>query len=305
MPTKSTPTLRAQWLGQSLRELRDSNAMTLARAGEFLQRNASTVSRFESGEYPIRRPDLMALLDLYGVSDRRKRDGLLRLSEDVWQKGWWDGYEELEQPFVDYVWLESRATTIRAFDTNLVPGLLQTRDYAQAVITAAAWAADAEQIARWVQVRMDRQSVLHRDAPPRVTAIIDEFVLRREVGGPDVLASQLAHLLTCAKLPQLDLRVLPASTGAHASLNGGFLVFSIAEPDMDIGYAETVGGAVYIEPPDSERFVQVYDRILDSALGPAESAELIRAIGEDSDDPHGPGPRPGHSGPGRLADQQL
>ncbi|MGH3711284.1 MAG: helix-turn-helix domain-containing protein, partial [Pseudonocardiaceae bacterium] len=114
MPTKSKLTLRAQWLGQSLRELRDSTGMTLTQAGEFLQRNASTVSRFESGEYPIRRPDLMALLDLYSVSDRRKRDGLLRLSEDVWQKGWWDGYEELEQPFVDYVWLESRATTIRA-----------------------------------------------------------------------------------------------------------------------------------------------------------------------------------------------
>ncbi|MEO7195440.1 MAG: helix-turn-helix transcriptional regulator, partial [Pseudonocardiaceae bacterium] len=92
MPSDTRPTLRAQWLGQSLRELRDANGMTLARAADFLQRNASTVSRFESGEYPIRRPDLMALLDLYGVADRRKRDGLLRLSEDVWQKGWWDGY---------------------------------------------------------------------------------------------------------------------------------------------------------------------------------------------------------------------
>jgi uncharacterized protein DUF5753 len=125
------------------------------------------------------------------------------------------------------VWLESRATTIRVFDTNLVPGLLQTRDYAQAVITATAWAADAEQITRWVKVRMDRQAVLHRDAPPRVAAIIDEFVLRREVGGPDVLASQLAHLLSCAKLPHLDLRVLLARgltrlrlrTAGHRSLS--------------------------------------------------------------------------------------
>ncbi|MGH3813509.1 MAG: helix-turn-helix domain-containing protein [Pseudonocardiaceae bacterium] len=282
MSTKPKPTLRAQWLGQSLRELRDATGMTLARAGEFLQRNAATVSRFESGEYPIRRPDLMALLDLYGVSDRRKRDGLLRLSDDVWQKGWWDGYEpDVERQFVDFVWLESRATVIRSFDPLLVTGLLQTRQYAEAVITAAEWEAEPAQIARWVQLRMDRQAVLHRETPPWLTVIIDEFVLRREIGGPGVLRGQLEHLLTTAELPHVDLRVLPASIGAHAGPSGYFLVFTIAEPDLDVGFAETLGGAVYVEPPDSERFVRVYDRLLDSALGPAESAELIRAIGED------------------------
>lgn len=282
MPIEPRPTLRAQWLGQSLRELRDANGMTLARAADFLQRNASTVSRFESGEYPIRRPDLMALLDLYGVSDRRKRDGLLRLSEEVWQKGWWDGYEpDVERQFVDFVWLESRATAIRSFDPLVVTGLLQTREYAEAVITAAEWEAEPAQIARWVQLRMERQAVLHREAPPQLSVIIDEFALRREIGGPDVLRGQLAHLLSTAELPHVDLRVLPASIGAHASPNGNFLVFTIAEPDLDVGYAETLGGAVYVEPPNSERFIRVYDSLLNSALGPAESAELIRAIGED------------------------
>lgn len=282
MPTKPRPTLRAQWLGQSLRELRDSAGMTLAQAAEFLQRNAATVSRFESGEYPIRRPDLMALLDLYGVAERRRRDGLLRLSEDVWQKGWWDGYaSEVEHQFVDYVWLEARATTIRAFDCLLLPGLLQTRNYAQAVITAAEWEAAPEQITRWVQLRMDRQTILHQPESPQLSVIIDEPVLRRQIGGAAVLAEQLTHLQVCAELAHLDLRVLPASVGAHASLSSGFLVFTIAEPDMEVGYAETMGGAVYVEPPDSERFVRVYHRLLDSALGPVESAELIRAIGED------------------------
>ena len=197
MPTKPRPTLRAQWLGQSLRQLRESTGMTLQQAAEFLQRNAATVSRFESGEYPIRRPDLMALLDLYGVSERRRRDGLLRLSEDVWQKGWWDGYAaDVERQFVDFVWLESRATSIRAFDCIVLPGLLQTRDYAEAVITAADWQAEPEQVARWVQLRMDRQTVLHSAEPPRLSVIVDEPVLRRAVGGPGVLADQLTHLLT-------------------------------------------------------------------------------------------------------------
>jgi uncharacterized protein DUF5753 len=158
---------------------------------------------------------------------------------------------------------------------------LATREYAEAVITAAEWDAEPAQIARWVQLRMDRQAVLHREAPPRFTVIIDEFVLRREIGGPDVLSGQLAHLLTAAELPHVNLRVLPASIGAHASPSGYFLIFTIAEPDLDVGFAETLGGAVYVEPPGSERFVRVYARLLNSALGPAESAELIRAIGED------------------------
>ncbi|MGH3933486.1 MAG: helix-turn-helix domain-containing protein [Pseudonocardiaceae bacterium] len=282
MPPKSKVTLRAQWLGQSLRELRDASGMTLARAGEFLQRNAATVSRFESGEYPIRRPDLMALLDLYGVSDRRKRDGLLRLSEDVWQKGWWDGYEpDVERQFVDFVWLESRATAIRSFDPLVVTGLLQTREYAEAVITAAQWEAEPAQIARWVQLRMDRQTVLHREAPPRLTVIIDEFALRREIRGPNIMRGQFAHLLAAGELPYVDLRILPANVGAHAGHSGLFQVFTIAEPDLDVGYAESVGGAVYVEPPDSERFIRVYDRLLHSALGSAESVEFIRAIGEE------------------------
>ena len=282
MATKPKPMLRAQWLGQSLRQLRESASLTLQQAAEFLQHNAATVSRFESGEYPIRRPDLMALLDLYGVSERRRRDGLLRLSEDVWQKGWWDGYAaDVERQFVDFVWLESRATSIRAFDCIVLPGLLQTRDYAEAVITAADWQAEPEQVARWVQLRMDRQTVLHSAEPPRLSVIIDEPVLRRAVGGPDVLRGQLSHLLACAELPHLDLRVLPANVGAHASPSGYFLVFTIVEPDMNVGFAETVGGAVYVEPPDSERFVRVYNRLLNSALGPAESAEFVAAMRRD------------------------
>jgi hypothetical protein len=208
--------------------------------------------------------------------------GLLRLSEDVWQKGWWDGYAaDVERQFVDFVWLESRATSIRAFDCIVLPGLLQTRDYAEAVITAADWQAEPEQVARWVQLRMDRQTVLHSAEPPRLSVIIDEPVLRRGVGGPGVLADQLTHLLACTELSHLDLRVLSASVGAHASPTGKFMIFTTSEPDLEVGYAETVGGAVYVEPPDSEWFVRVYDRLLDSALGPAESAELIGAIRED------------------------
>ena len=203
-----------------------------------------------------------------------------------------------------------RATTVRAFDCVVLPGLLQTRDYVQAVLTAAAWAAGPEQVARWVQLRMDRQAVLHRDVPPQLSVIIDEFLLRRQIGGRDVQCGdvqrgQVAHLLGCMELPQLDLRVLPVSLGAHASLRGGFWVFTIAEPDLEVGYAETAGGAVYVEPPDSEWLVRVYDQLLDSALEPGSPPSLSAPSERicHGPRPRGPGPRPERSGRHRLADR--
>lgn len=136
---KPGPTLRAQWLGQQLRALRESTGMTLRQAGDYLQRDPSMVSRFETAEYPIRRGDVLALLDLYGVSEERTRDGLLQLSDDVWRKGWWDDYASVVgRRYIDLVWLESRAQRLCTYEAMLVPGLLQTREYAETLIRNAA-----------------------------------------------------------------------------------------------------------------------------------------------------------------------
>ncbi|MEV5413631.1 helix-turn-helix transcriptional regulator [Thermopolyspora sp. NPDC052614] len=275
-------TLRAHWLGQQLRELREANNLLLKEAAEYLQRNPGTVGRFETGEYPIRRPDLMALLDLYGVSDGRRRDALLRLSQDVWQKGWWDGYSEhLVGTFVDYVWLESRAKEIRAFDNALLPGLLHTLEYARASITAAELDASEEQINHWLDLRMARQKILKRDEPPCLMTIIDEGILRREVGGRECLAAQLEYLSEQAMQPNIEVRVLPLSAGAHASPAGAFRIFTMEDPLPEIGYAETPTGAVYIESPDAGRLMRTYDRLRELTLTPGESVQLISTIVEE------------------------
>lgn len=275
-------TLRSQWLGQQLRELREANDLILKDVGEYLQRDPATVSRFESGGYPIRRPDLLALLDLYGVADSRRRESLMKLSQEVWQKGWWDGYAaEVAGAFVDYVWLESRAQEIRAFDNTLLPGLLHTSQYARAAITAAEYDAKSEQIDRWVELRMIRQGILERENPPRFSAIIDEAVLRREVGGPECLAVQLRHLAGCAVGPNIEIRVLPFSAGAHASPTGAFRIFTMEKPFPEVGYAETPKGAIYVESPDTQRFARTYDELRELALTPEESAELISAMAEE------------------------
>ncbi|MEV8636351.1 helix-turn-helix transcriptional regulator [Streptosporangium sp. NPDC051023] len=274
-------TLRAQWLGQQLRELREANGLLLRDAAEYLQRDPSTAGRFESGEYPIRRPDLLALLDLYGVADGRRREDLMKLSQEVWQKGWWDGYAgEVAGAFVDYVWLESRAREIRAFDNTLLPGLLHISEYARAAITAAEYKAKSERIDRWVELRIARQRVLGSDDPPRFSAIIDEAVLRREVGGRECLAAQLRHLVDHANRPNVEIRVLPFSAGAHASPTGAFRIFTMAKPFPEVGYAETPKGAIYVESPDAERFARTYDELRESAFAPEESTDFISAIAE-------------------------
>jgi transcriptional regulator with XRE-family HTH domain len=281
--TRHGPTLRAQWLGQQIKEIREGAGITLKQAGEYLERDPSTVSRFESAEYPIRRADLLALLDFYSVSDQRRRAGLLTLREEVWQKGWWDGFADaVDRRFIDYVWLESRAQAIHSFDGTLLPGLLQTDRYAEAAIRAADPELGDEQVKRAVELRIMRQQVLTGDKPTQLRAILDEALLLRTVLKPDAMRDQLRHLSECAQRPNIEIRVLPFKAGAHASPAGAFKVFTMVEPYPDVAYTETLGGAIYVETPGAERFVQTYDRLQRATLTPEESAERISAAAEET-----------------------
>jgi hypothetical protein len=283
VPSRQGPTLRAQWLGQQLRELREGAGRTQKDAAEYLQRNPGTMSRFESAEFPIRRGDVMALLDFYDVSDQRRRDALIRLSEDVWQKGWWDGLSDVvyDSRFVDFVWLESRAHEIQAFDNLVVPGLLQTKAYAKATISAAEPGATAAQIQQWVDLRMRRQAVVTGPEARQLNAIIDEATLRRMVGGAETMRDQLRHLRAAADLPNVELRILPFSVGAHASPTGAFRVFVMADPYPSVGYVETPAGAIYVEAPGVDRFIQLYDLLSKAALGTTESLAFIESVTEE------------------------
>jgi transcriptional regulator with XRE-family HTH domain len=275
-------TLRAQWLGKQLRQLREANGLLIKDVAEYMGRDQGSVSRYETGVYPIRHPELLKLLDLYGVADERRRYTLLKLSEEVWQKGWWDGYApDLADWFSDYIWLESRAHRIQMFDNVVVPGLLQIEDYSRTAMTAAAWDASAEHIRRMLEVRMTRKAILARPDPPELSVILDEAVLRRQVGGTEAFAAQLRHVAECATQPNIEIRVLPFSAGMHPSPTGAFKIFTMPDPFPRITHAETPQGAVYIESPDCDRLVQVYDRLQGLTLGPQESVEFISAMAEE------------------------
>jgi transcriptional regulator with XRE-family HTH domain len=277
---KPGPTLRAQWLGQQLRALRESAGMTLRQAGEYLQRDPSMVSRFESAEYPIRRGDVLALLDLYSVSEERIRDGLLRLSDDVWRKGWWDDFANaVDRRYIDFVWLQSRTERLRTYSAMLVPGLLQTREYAETLIRNVATAdTPEEQIGKMIELRMMRQDILRGDQLVDFAAVVDESVLHRIIGGPKVTRDQLAALLDAADRPNVEVRMLPLNHGQHAGLDGSFWFYEMPDPYPDVAYVDTLGGALYVEQDEAvDRFRQAYAQLSAAALNGKESVALIAA----------------------------
>lgn len=282
MMPKRGPTLRAQWLGQQLRELREAAGLKLADAGEYIQRDQSTISRMESGTMPPRVPDMQSLLTFYGVDEEEVRHSLEQQSRDVWRKGWWDGYAgHVTGTLMDFTWLEERACEIRSFEPLVMPGLLQTRAYAEAAIRAADPHATIEQVEHWIDFRMTRQRVMLRKDPPRLSAIVDEANLRRKVGGSAVLKGQLEQLAEDLNRANVDIRVLPFDAGALASPDGAFNIFAMDDPFPEVAYVETPAGAIYVETPHTERFLAVYDRLRQASFGVDDSARLISTAMEE------------------------
>jgi transcriptional regulator with XRE-family HTH domain len=287
MPVKSesyVQTLRAQWLGQQMRRLREERGYTLKQAAAFLERDHSSVARWERAEWPFRRGVVASLLDLYGEHRGRERNRFIQLAEDAWRTDRWDDdYDELvDSSFIDFPWLESRADRICSFDAALMPGLMQTPDYAEAVIRNAEGAKATDfTVGKWLQLRLDRQLVLDRDPPVGIEAVIDENALRREVGGTALMRDQLRHLGELSRRATVRIQVLPRTVALHAGLDGSFVLFTMPRPYPEVAYAETLGGRLFMESPKSKRYADAYDRLSAVALDERGSAELIATIAEE------------------------
>jgi transcriptional regulator with XRE-family HTH domain len=267
MAGEQAVTLRAQWIGQQLREMREQARLTLKEVGDYLSRNPSTVSRMESGIIPPRVPEVLAYLDLCGVDDPRRRADLKTMAQDAWQKGWWDGFNaNVAGSLIDWIWLESRATKICSFEVAVIPGLLQTRQYAEALIRPAHDSATDDQIARFVDVRMTRQRRLDESEPVHLSTVIDEGALRRLVGGAEVMRAQLAHLRDMAGWPNVEIMILPAKAGAHASPNGAFDAFRMRRPYPPTGCIATAAGSIVVEGEKADSLFQRYDWLRGAAL---------------------------------------
>lgn len=276
MQAKKGPTLRAQMLGHALRRLREQTGRTTRDVAGDLGQDQATVSRIETGFSPPAEDKVVALLNIYNVDDESERAVMLRLARDVWRRGWYDSYSDsMTEKVVEFTWLESRAVTIRSYYATVMPGLLQIRDYAHTVHEAVA--EPGLDVDRVVEARMLRKQILTKEEPARYEGVLDEMLLRRPVGGPDVMRRQLEHLLELTKWPNVELRVLPVAVGAHASLDGAFEILELPSPYPAVGYSNTPAGIIYTETDGVERLDAIYDQLRTNAADPKESVALIRA----------------------------
>ena len=276
MAKEQAATLRAQWLGQQLRDMREAAKLTLKEVGNYINRNQSTVSRLESGVVAARVPEVLAYLDVCGIDDIRRRDDLTTMARDAWQKGWWNGFRaSVAGTLIDRIWLENRAREIYSFQVSVVPGLLQTRAYAETLIRFDQPDASDEQVQRYVDVRLTRQQRLDQDDPLKVCAVIDEAVLHRPVGGASVMREQVQHLIDLGTRRHIQIRLLPADAGEHASPDGSFDLLGMPHPYPWVASVDTPAGNVVAEAEKAEALVRTYDRLRDAALSEKETAAYL------------------------------
>lgn len=274
------PTVLRILLGSQLRRLREEKNLTREEAGYTIRASGSKMSRLELGRVSFKERDVADLLILYGVRDADQRDALLSLARQANEPGWWHRYSDvLPNWFHAYVGLEEAAARIRTYESHLVPGLLQTEDYARALIGGQSTMRPTEVESR-VRLRMDRQRLLTRTDPPRLWAVVDEAALRRQVGGPDVMREQLEHLVAVTKLPNVTLQVMPFHFGGHAAEGQPFVILRFAEPDLpDVVYIEQLTSALYLERrEDVDHYAGVMDRLAVQAEEPDTSADFINGI---------------------------
>ncbi|MFH9660133.1 helix-turn-helix domain-containing protein [Streptomyces sp. NPDC017248] len=280
------PAVRRRKLGAELRTLRTGAGLTSGEAARLVGWHQSKVSRIETGSSGVKPADLRLLLDAYGVRDRQLRELLLILagSEDTGGRhGWWHAYRGVLPPtYRDFISLESQASVMRTLETTVVPGLLQTAEYARAVTRAAVKDLDEDRLDTLVEVRLARQDVLRSDPPLVLSAVLDEAVLRREVGGPGVMARQRERLMDAARLPQVRLQVLPYSAGAHIGLTGPFVIFSFpSTSDLDVVVLDQLTSSLYLErKEDLEAYSEAFSTLQFHALSPEDSLDYIAGIGD-------------------------
>ncbi|HEV2376234.1 MAG TPA: helix-turn-helix transcriptional regulator [Streptosporangiaceae bacterium] len=280
------PPVRRRLLGTALRRFREQAGYTLEDAARMLECDRSKISRIETGQRGVRPKELRELLVEYGVEEPR-REALLTIARQVHQAGWWQPYSHaLSDAYQDFIGLEASALAIWTYEAQLIPGLLQTEDYAKAIARASLVAESQEEHEQFVKVRLTRQQVLTRDSNPlQFWAILSEGALRQMVGGREVMRAQLAHLVEIGRQrPNVNLQVLPFAAGAHAATSGPFLIMKFPEaPDLGVVYMEGQAGGIYLESADEvARYTLVFEHLRASALSTAATVRLIEEVDRDT-----------------------
>jgi transcriptional regulator with XRE-family HTH domain len=289
------PTVRRLQLGARLRMLRLAKGVTRDKAGYEIRASESKISRMELGRVSFKERDVVDLLKLYGVEDQGEQERLLTLAREANTPGWWHSYGDvLSTWFQNYLDLEQAAELIRTYEIQFVPGLLQTDAYARAVIMLGHGGATPEEIDRRADLRMARKQLLTRADSPRLWAVLDEAVLRRPIGGKEVLREQIESLLAVCEQPSVRLQVIPFESGGHAAAGGAFTILRFPHQDMpDVIYLEHLTSGLYLDKrEDVDQYAAAMGRLTIEAEPPARTPELLRKALRDLDDVDGDASRP-------------
>lgn len=265
-----------------LTKRREAAGLSREEVSQQLEWSSSTLFRIETGRSKPQPRSVRELLDLYGIGGAEK-EGLIQLARDARQPGWWHSFRDvLPDPYQVFIGLEAGAETVRTFEPIMVPGLLQTPDYARAMIRGGPQELDPDEVERRVEVRTARQQILRRPDRPRLWAVLDEAVLHREVGGPATMKQQLRHLVESAEQGRTTVQVVPFKAGAHAGATGPFVVLDFTEPtDPTVVYLESLPEGLYLEGAgDVARYTLAFDRLLAAALHPDDSVALIQRVAD-------------------------
>jgi hypothetical protein len=274
------PTVLKMLLGAQLRRLREGAGVSRDDAGYHIRASGSKISRLELGRVSFKERDVSDLLDLYEV-DGLTKDKLVQLAAEANQPPWWQRYKEVVPDwFQVYVGLEEAAALIRVYEVQFVPGLLQTEEYARAVVMQGSPNLAPEEVDSRVAVRMGRQTLFGRENPPRLWAIVDEAALRRPMGGREVLAGQLKRLIDAVGEPNITLQVMPFKYGGHAAEGGAFTIMRFPEADLpDMVYMEYLTGAHYVDKPeDVEIYAAVMERLSVAGTSPEKTRDMLNDI---------------------------
>jgi hypothetical protein len=273
--------MRRRRLAAELRRLRGEAGLTIDEASNTLGWPRSKISRTENRQYGISSTDVRKLLDLYGVKDQEQREHLSELARRATERGWWQSFK-VGSTYGNLIGLEEEASSIRNYEPELVPGLLQTEDYAREVVRSLGLSATADEIDRRVEVRMARQAVLRRDSPPppQLAVILNEGVLRRQVGNTETMRAQLLHLATVHERMNVTVQVLPFTAGPHAAMVGPFQFLEFPDPgDPGVVNIENIMGSLALEKADElRRYGEVWRAIQAIALSPADSRTIINSF---------------------------
>ncbi|HMD91319.1 MAG TPA: helix-turn-helix transcriptional regulator [Trebonia sp.] len=275
------PTVLRILLGAQLRRLREGAGITREDAGYHIRASGSKISRMELGRVSFKERDVTDLLEFYGVTDPAQIESLVQLTREANAQPWWQKYQDVVPDwFAVYVGLEEAAQLIRVYEMQFVPGLLQTEEYARAVVLQGAPGLEPEEVDRRVALRMGRQKLFGKDNPPRLWAIVDEAALRRPMGGPNVLAAQIERLMDAVGEPNITLQVMPFRYGGHAAEGGAFTIMRFPEADLpDMVYMEYLTGALYLDKPDEvERYAAVMERLSVAGTSPDRTREILAGM---------------------------